>query len=333
MASAKLQVKFPGEEEAKAEAAETPNFAKMTKADLLAFVDEHDVPIEDAAKLKLGELRNKVAGLFGQHVPKTKTGKTEKKVTPGIEKGNTIHEVVAQIQKIKTQKEAINKLNAVQDEGNFALFRTGGILGKMKAKDWKGEADDFFEFVETELGMKKRKAQYAIGIYEKLVELDIPWNAANKLGWSKLRLIHAILDEDNVAEIMAKVLPLKNLFEVTNFVRDWKTKEGGKGINAKDGSTPITRLSFQVHEDQKETIQLALAKAKEEGNTEFDGPALEYVCLDYLASGAKPKPKRMTAAEAIAHAKKHTPKKHQQALCDSIIAAFTTAFPDAIEVE
>lgn len=320
----KLQVKFPGEDVAKVEAeAETPNFSSMKKVDLLAFINEHDVPIEEPSKLKLAELRNQLAGLFGQFVPN---------VPSGLEPGNTIHEVVQEIGKIKTQKQALKELNAVQDQGNFALFRTGGILSKMKANDWKGEADDFFTFIESDAGMKKRKAQYAIGIYDKLVELDIPWSAASKLGWSKLRLIHAILDQDNVSDILKAVLPLKNLYEVTNFVRNWKTEEG-KQINAPNGSTPITRLSFQVHEDQKDNIQAALKKAREEGDTKFDGMALEYMSLDFLAGGAKPKAKRMTAAEAINYAHKNTPKKNQEALCQSIIEAFTKCFPDAIEVE
>ena len=42
-------------------------------------------------------------------------------------------------------------------------------------------------------------------------------------------------------------------------------------------------MKFHVHEDQIVTITDALTKSKEAGDTKFDGPALEYVCLDYLA--------------------------------------------------
>jgi hypothetical protein len=37
-----------------------------------------------------------------------------------------------------------------------------------------------------------------------------------------------------------------------------------------------------VHPDQSEVIQLALERARIEGNTEFDTAALEYICLQYL---------------------------------------------------
>jgi hypothetical protein len=50
----------------------------------------------------------------------------------------------------------------------------------------------------------------------------------------------------------------------------------------RDGSY---RLRFyHAHEDQIETIQLALATAQEEGNSDFDTVGLDRICIWYLAS-------------------------------------------------
>ena len=39
-----------------------------------------------------------------------------------------------------------------------------------------------------------------------------------------------------------------------------------------------------VHSDAVETIKSALEKAKVAGGTEYEGPALEWICLDFLAT-------------------------------------------------
>jgi hypothetical protein len=50
----------------------------------------------------------------------------------------------------------------------------------------------------------------------------------------------------------------------------------------KDGSY---RLRFyHVHEDQIETIQLALERARSEGESDFDVVALDRICVAYLAA-------------------------------------------------
>jgi hypothetical protein len=51
----------------------------------------------------------------------------------------------------------------------------------------------------------------------------------------------------------------------------------------KDGSW---RLRFyHSHDDQIETIELALERARQEMGTEFDVVALEAICMNYLSGG------------------------------------------------
>ena len=43
---------------------------------------------------------------------------------------------------------------------------------------------------------------------------------------------------------------------------------------------------YHLHEDQLETIQIALEKARLEGGSDFDSVALERICMAYLSFGA-----------------------------------------------
>ena len=51
-----------------------------------------------------------------------------------------------------------------------------------------------------------------------------------------------------------------------------------------NGKRDSYRYRFQpIYRDQADTINLALALAREEGETEYDSVALEYICMNYLA--------------------------------------------------
>lgn len=51
-----------------------------------------------------------------------------------------------------------------------------------------------------------------------------------------------------------------------------------------NGKRDSYRYRFQpIYRDQAESINLALALAREEFETEYDAVALEYICLNYLA--------------------------------------------------
>jgi hypothetical protein len=56
----------------------------------------------------------------------------------------------------------------------------------------------------------------------------------------------------------------------------------------KDGSHRL-RI-YHAHEDQIETIQLALDHARSELGTEFDSVALDAICTNYLSGGSVTKP-------------------------------------------
>jgi hypothetical protein len=61
-------------------------------------------------------------------------------------------------------------------------------------------------------------------------------------------------------------------------------KQKGKP-DTEQGPKTITTKTFKLHPDQKELVEEMLTKAKDEGNTEFDTVALEYVAQNYIGGG------------------------------------------------
>ena len=74
-------------------------------------------------------------------------------------------------------------------------------------------------------------------------------------------------------------------------------------------------MTFKVHEDQKITIKEAVAKARLEAQTEYDGVAIEAICMNYLAGGNVTKPQSLVKVMAM-----YSPEE--------VLTALEEAFPD-----
>ena len=73
-------------------------------------------------------------------------------------------------------------------------------------------------------------------------------------------------------------------------------------IERPDARRTSRTRSFKVHEDQKATIDTALAKAKEQSGTTVDTAALEFICLDYLGGQSLPQKLKSIGIEAALEA-------------------------------
>ncbi|KKL44880.1 hypothetical protein LCGC14_2361260, partial [marine sediment metagenome] len=170
------------------------------------------------------------------------------------------------------------------DKKAFNFFKMGGALAEMLTRGWMGEYDDFGSMVEGEFGLRNRKALYLISIYHAIVSCGATWDEVKEIGWSKLGLIAASLTPENYKAWFEKISDSSHA-TIRELVKHKEKGGNPPPADVNSDSTPKKILKFVVHEDQIENIQEALAKAKEAGNTEFDGPALDWICIDYLASG------------------------------------------------
>jgi hypothetical protein len=174
--------------------------------------------------------------------------------------------------------------NLLENEG-LNDFRLGGILARYQSnQDWWGDYGTFKEYVTGELNLHYRKVMYLIEIYNVLVKHGIEWDIVKTIGWTKLQVICKVIDADNVKDWVSKAEVMTTI-QLQAAVKAHKEGDGEEGPAP---NTDVTTMTFKVHPDQKDQIRMALDKAKEELNTDFDTVALEGICTGYLTGSVAP---------------------------------------------
>lgn len=219
-------------------------------------------------------------------------------------------------------------------------FRLGGLLSSIKVNKHYETAgvETFTKFVEAH-GMRLRKAEYLLHIYDKLIESGVPWAKVKDVGWTKLRHLAAVLTQANAdawvqTALSSTVLQLQEAIakaeaeavtEVGPFPNSSMPPTAGVPPTA-DTKSSVTAFTVKVHDEQKASIKQAIAKAKSEAQTDYDGVALEGICMNYLAGGNVTKP---TSLKAILE--KYTPEEvFSHYTPDEALKALETVFPDFI---
>ena len=219
------------------------------------------------------------------------------------------------VHEIETMKEADARglVGKLAEETEVTFFKLGGVLSVIQANGWYAPYPSFRDYVEKEHGLHYRKATYWVSIYNALVEAKVPWEKVKDLGWTKLKEIAPVLTAGNVDE-WVKIAGQSNTLSLIDTVKKSQASKGGVKAIEDQSSKTVTTKTFKVHEDQKETIEAALAKAKADSGTTVDTVALEYICGDFLA------------AQTLA-------QKMKAMGIEKALAAVEAAFPDAnIEV-
>lgn len=179
--------------------------------------------------------------------------------------------------------EAISIAREMIEAGEYHNFKLGGLL--VRISEEAVGYDNFESLLVAEFpSLKKRKAQYLMRIYTNLIAAEVAWGSVSHIGWSKLKEIAKVITKENAAEWIKKAEEL-TLIQLIEAVRQHTTGESTPG--ATDDGDGLSSITFKVYPEQKETIKGALEKAKVEAGTEFDGVAIECICLSYL-TGSQP---------------------------------------------
>lgn len=171
---------------------------------------------------------------------------------------------------------------SLADQTEKTFFKLGGVLSVIQANSWFEPYGTFRDYVEKEHGLAYRRAMYWIAIYNGLVASGVPWVKVKDLGWTKLKLLAEIITPENVDQWVAtaKSQTVINLMET---IKNTKEAANKSLTDETPAAQTATTKTFKVHPGQKETIEAAITKAKEDGGTTVDTVALEYICLDYMA--------------------------------------------------
>ena len=157
-------------------------------------------------------------------------------------------------------------------------------------KEWtkpndQGEATafaDFDDYCENELGMRRRKAEYLIGVYAKfVVELDLPKELLRDLEWTKARELITVITADNAEELLGKIKGM-----TYKDVRDMVRAMRGGGTAGETDAEKMVTLTFRLHPDQAENVNRAIEIAQGMAKSDKTGHALDLICLDFVGSAA-----------------------------------------------
>jgi hypothetical protein len=231
--------------------------------------------------------------------------------------GDPIITIASRVENIKTLAEAEDMLRDISDATNFNLFKLGGVIvvaqklfdkTNPKFKDYK----NFLDYIEKVYGIRYGKAMRAAGIYRKLRHLDVPWSAFENIGWTKVVMLLDVVTKDNVQEWVAKAKEMNN-----GSLKTHVEAEKQKGA-------PVTTKIFKLHKDQKQLVDDALAKMKEESGTEGDAVALEYLCTNYMGAGIQ----FQNWDQALTYYVKHLGQNEVPIFVQKVVARLGQLFPE-----
>lgn len=244
-------------------------------------------------------------------VPKGKKGKVSKGSLTGETENpgeDVISDIVHEIENLK-EKEARALVGELAEASEFTYFRLGGVLSHIQAQGWYTPYASFREYVEGEHGINYRRANYWVAIYNDLASSGVSWAKVKHLGWTKLKELAPIMTKDNVAEWVEAVAG-KTTLQIQEMVKSNQQSNAPKALEDQASKT-VTTKTFKVHQDQKETIEAALAKAREIMGTSVDTVALEHICIEFTGGSHNTMEARMKMMGV-----------------DEVLAVFEKAFPD-----
>lgn len=225
--------------------------------------------------------------------------------------GDLIYDIASEVEKL-TKDKALKEAQTLALDIETNYFKLGGVLAVIRENTWFEGFETFESYVSQEFGFEERKARYLIKIYSSLVKAMIPWEKVSGLGWTKLKDLAEILTLENVDEWVAKAQNI-TVKELQALLKGAGTESDASAKTTDD----IQTLKFKLKNDQIETVQSALAKAKGEVGTEFDTVALESICGAYLGNAVVLEAKPGNLKELLA---KET--------WEDALSALSDAFPD-----
>lgn len=141
--------------------------------------------------------------------------------------------------------------------------------------------ENFKDYCEAELGWKYRRAMYFVAIAEVVKKMEIPWEDVEGIGWTKMRTLLPILEEQGEVGDWLEIAQNYSVKALQEMVGDAKL---GSDIG-RIGDPDIATLTFRLTQDQFDIINEALGKAKKVIDNESNSLALEQMAYDYFMAG------------------------------------------------
>ncbi len=188
--------------------------------------------------------------------------------------------IVDRVHKIEnlTKADALARLGELEDKHEMTYFEMGGVLSVIFKNGWFDPYSSFDEWVENKTAMRRAKARALIQIYDAIANSGVLWEQVKHIGWTKLRAIASVLTPESASQWI-ELASKRTKMELKELVKEHLTAMGKKVAGVSSATHVKT---FKFHDDQNDTVNAAIEKAKADSGTAVDAVALEYICLDYM---------------------------------------------------
>lgn len=193
-----------------------------------------------------------------------------------------------------TQGTATAKALELQKQIETDAYALGGVLSKIAQEGWYQPYASFKEFVESELDMSLRTANYHMALYVQLRDANISWSDVKELGWSKLKEIAPFLTKDNLSEWKGKCEGL-SLIQVTQMMKALKDTAKAGGTNATvnlAGKPDLKAFTLKVSAEVKDALMAVVAEC-----TSHEEAAHRFISSDGNANTGKVNVATMSSAQ------------------------------------
>lgn len=175
----------------------------------------------------------------------------------------------------------LEEAKVLADQAETAYFRLGGILLQIKEIDLHTDAgyskEEFASYVNDEVGVDYRKAQYLMNIYTFFTNLGMGPEELRGIGWSKAKEISRIKGERTEDEIRA----------VIEDARSRSRDEVGAIVTQMNGGTDAgtairrTTLKFVLAEENGENAKRVLSEIGSETGITDPSQQFEMLVTEY----------------------------------------------------
>lgn len=196
-------------------------------------------------------------------------------------------------QKANELREQTKKLVQVSDSSKVTM---AGYLYEIRRnklfKNWG--YDKFRDYVETELAIGIRTAEYLLQIWHQLVEVlgggrTHILDKVKHLGITKMKECLNLITADNVDSVIDQMrdLSVRRVAEIKKEIaisEHLHKKDGDPDDEADDLGSVHQRMSFKLYPDQFKSVNDALVLAGKIGSTECKNTQLRYMAEEFLSS-------------------------------------------------
>jgi hypothetical protein len=176
----------------------------------------------------------------------------------------------------KLAEKVRKEIETLDHQTDFGFVRLAELLAQVYENGWVSAwgFEDFGAYGST-LNCGKSKAYALVRIWSTIAAITtVPREQLLALGWSKLRELARIIDEENAPELTMQATQLSHR-ELTRLVR-------AQSETSRD--TGLVTLTFRITPGDAAPVNDALSLASEMFKTEDAGKALGNICLGWLES-------------------------------------------------